>query len=128
MRFTAFYAAVAAAMIAVPAHAQPPQISTSYNPTVGLGVTFAFDGGGKMETGIGLRVFSSNQRNKAAATVGLDYMFSSKRLRPSLGTAYIGSDAYIGADVGFGLNGEGFDFGLGLGAVNTKKVLALPPV
>ena len=104
MRFTTFYAAVAAAMIAAPALAGPMPVSTSYNPTVGLGLTFAFGGDGKMETGIGLRVFSSNQRNKAAATVGLDYMFSSQRIRPTLGVAYMGSDAYIGADVGFGLN------------------------
>lgn len=93
------------------------------DPTVGLGLSFSF-GAGKAETGMGVRVFSDNRRDKAVGTVGVDYMFSSKRIRPTVGAAYLGSNSYIGLDMGFGLNGEGLDFGLGLGGVKTKKPAA----
>lgn len=124
MKLNPIYAAIMAALIALPAYAVPNQVSTSYNPTAALGLTFTFSRG-KIDTGVGLRVISSNQANRAAATIGLDYMFTSKRFRPTLGVAYMGNGAYFGADVGFGLNGEGFDFGLGLGSVNTKEEFLL---
>lgn len=93
------------------------------DPTIGLGLSLSF-GGGKVETGIGLRVFSDNRPDSAVGSVGLDYMFKSKRIRPTVGVAYLGTNSYIGLDMGFGLNGEGIDFGLGLGGVNTKAPIA----
>jgi hypothetical protein len=95
------------------------------DPTVGIGLSFAF-GGGKSESGIGLRVFSDNERDKAAVSAGMDYMFQSRNLRPTVGIAYLGRNVYIGTDMGFGLNGGGLDFGLSAGGVNTKKIA--PPV
>jgi hypothetical protein len=93
------------------------------DPTVGLGLSFSF-GGGTVDTGVGVRVFSGNKRDKAAATLGMDYMFGSKRVRATVGAAYLQTNSYIGVDMGFGFNGEGVDFGLGLGGVKTKKPAA----
>ena len=95
------------------------------DPTVGIGISFAF-GGGKVDTGVGIRVFSNNRREKAAATLGVDYMFTGQRIRPTVGVAYLGSNSYIGLDMGFGFNGEGVDFGLGVGGVKTKRAKVAP--
>jgi hypothetical protein len=89
------------------------------DPTLGLGLSFSF-GGGSVETGVGVRLFSDDQRDSAVATVGVDYMFQSKRIRPTVGAAYLGDNRYIGLDMGFDLNGGGVDFGVGVGGVNTQ--------
>lgn len=93
------------------------------DPTLGFGLSFAF-GGGKAETGVGVRMFSNDEQDQFAASIGLDYLIQSKRLRPTVGAAYLGDNSYIGLDLGFGLNGEGFDFGFSAGAI---KTLAPPP-
>ena len=53
------------------------------------------------------------------ASVGADYMFQSQRIRPTVGAAYLGDGSYLGFDLGFGLNGEGIDFGVGIGGADT---------
>ena len=93
------------------------------DPAVGLGLSFAF-GGGKVDTGIGLRVFSDDEEDSFVGTAGVDYMFGSQSWRPTVGAAYLGNNSYIGADVGFGLKGGGVTFGLGAGGVNTTPVTA----
>lgn len=104
--------------IALPAHAEA---------TIGLGISAVF-GSGQMDTGIGLRVFSDNQRDKVAGTIGLDYMFKSKKLRPTIGAAYLGKNAYIGLDMGIDIQTGGIDFGVGVGAMKSKKPKAAAPV
>lgn len=99
----------------------------SADPTIGLGLTFTFGGASKLETGIGLRVFSDNARKKTVGTLGLDYMFQSQRLRPSVGLAYLGSNAYLGVDLGYDFGTRGFDVGLGVGGVKTRKPAAAAP-
>lgn len=97
------------------------------DPSVGFGLSLSY-GGGKVDTGISLRLFSNDEQDKFAASVGLDYMFKSKRIRPTVGAAYLGTNSYIGLDMGFGLKGEGIDFGLGIGVVNTDKPVVVAPV
>lgn len=94
-------------------------LSATADPSVGIGLSFVF-GGGKVDTGIGLRLFSDDRQDRAAASIGADFLFKEKRIRPTIGAAYLGKNTYIGLDMGFGLNGEGIDFGLGVGGVNTK--------
>jgi opacity protein-like surface antigen len=88
------------------------------DPSVGFGLTLSF-GGGNVDYGAGVRVFSTEEQDEFAASLGLDYMFGSQRLRPTVGAAYLSDNSYIGLDMGFGLNGEGIDFGVGVGGVNT---------
>ena len=89
------------------------------DPTVGLGLSFSF-GGGKPQTGIGLRVFSDNERDSFVGAVGVDYMFGTKSFRGTVGGAYLGNDTYLGLDMGLDFNGGGFGFGLGAGGVSTN--------
>jgi hypothetical protein len=88
------------------------------DPTIGIGLSFAFQGGSNTEAGVGLRLFSDNRADSFAGSLGVDYLFKSKRLRPTVGLAYLGSDAYLSVDMGFG--GEGLDFGLGAGLLDTE--------
>jgi len=99
----------------------------SADPSVGFGLSMSF-GGGDVDYGVGVRAFSNDEQDEFAASVGLDYMFQSQRLRPTIGAAYLGDNNYIGLDIGFGLNGEGIDFGVGLGAVNTAEKPVETPV
>jgi hypothetical protein len=96
------------------------------DPTVGLGLTFSF-GGGKPQTGVGLRVFSDNLQGSFVGSVGVDYMFGSQSFRGTVGGAYLGSNTYIGLDMGLGLDGSGFGLGLSGGAVGTKGKLTVEP-
>ena len=97
------------------------------DPTVGLGVSLSF-GAGKVDTGIGLRLFSDNKQDKFVGSLGLDYMLGGKELRPTIGATYLGTDSYIGLDLGYGLKSRSVDFGLGIGGTDTKKTRTSPPV
>ena len=96
------------------------------DPTVGLGMSFSF-GGGKPQTGIGLRVFSDNERDSFVGSVGVDYMFGSQSFRGTVGGAYLGNDTYLGLDMGLDFNGGWFGFGFGAGGVGTKAPVAVNP-
>ncbi|MCF2903795.1 hypothetical protein L0666_02245 [Octadecabacter sp. CECT 8868] len=95
------------------------------DPAIGFGFSVAF-GGGDMETGVGLRAFSDDEEDSFVASVGVDYMFQSKRVRPTVGAAYLGDDTYFGVDMGFGLRGEGADFGVGVGVLDTQGTASSP--
>ncbi len=94
------------------------------DPTLGLGLSFTF-GGGKPQAGIGLRVFSDDQRDSFVASAGVDYMFGSQSWRGTVGGAYLGNDTYIGLDMGLGFDGSGFGVGVSGGGVGTKTPAAV---
>ena len=97
----------------------------SADPSLGFGLSLTF-GGGDVDYGIGVRVFSDDEQDEFAGSVGVDYMFKSQRIRPTVGAAYLGDDSYIGVDMGFGLNGEGIDLGVGVGGTNTDETTTTP--
>lgn len=105
-----------ALICALPALLTTPALA---DPTVGLGLTFTF-GGGQVDTGLGLRVFSDDDSESVVASVGIDYMFRSQSWRGTVGAAYLGEDAYIGLDLGLGLGDRSIDFGISVGGVNTE--------
>jgi hypothetical protein len=115
LRYLAMTCAVPA-LLATPAAA---------DPAVGIGFSMSF-GRGQTETGMGLRVFSNDRRDKAVGSVGVDYMFGSKRWRGTVGAAYLGRNAYVGLDLGFDFKDGGIDFGPSVGAVRTKAPPAAP--
>lgn len=71
--------------------------------------------------GVGLRVFSDNRRDKVAGSVGVDYMFGSGRVRPTIGAAYLDRNGYVGVDLGYDFGRGSIDFGAGIGVTNTKR-------
>ena len=106
------------AMLAAPAAAEP---------TIGLGLSFSFGARG-VDTGVGLRVFSDNRRDRAVGSLGVDYMFGSQSWRGTVGAGYLGNNTYIGLDLGIGLRDGTIDFGVGVGGANTKRAPVSEPV
>lgn len=100
------------------------------DPTVGLGLTFTWGGGARGDTGIGLRVFSNDERKDVVGTLGVDYMLGSQSFRPNVGIAYLARNSYVGMDVGYDFGSNGVNVGVGLGAADTKRkaaAVAPPP-
>lgn len=96
------------------------------DPTIGFGLSVQF-GGGQVNTGVGLRVFSDDRRDKVVASVGLDYMFGSQSWRATVGPAYLGDNAYISLDLGINPQTGVRDFGIGIGGVNTSTPTTAAP-
>ena len=84
-------AAVATTGLAAPAFS---------DPSIGFGLNFSFGGDGVV-TNLGVRGFADNEEDKAAGSLGLDYVFGENRLWPTVGIAYLGNGNYIGLDLGF---------------------------
>jgi hypothetical protein len=94
-------------------------VPVTADPTVGLGLNLALGSTGA-DVGLRARLFSDNQEDKIAASLGLDYMFKSKSLRASVGAAYLMEGSYVEANAGYTFKSQEFNFGLGLGTVNTE--------
>lgn len=95
------------------------------DPAVGLGLSFSF-GGGQTQTGVGLRVFSDDERDSFVASAGVDYMFGSGTMRGTVGGAYLTDSIYLGLDLGLNFNGGDLNFGPSIGGVKTEKPAAAP--
>ena len=90
----------------------------SADPTFGIGFSIAF-GGGQPQVGAGLRVYSDDDEDEVAASLGLDYLFTSQGLRPTIGAAYLMDNSYIGLDLGYDITRGSIDFGAGAGFAET---------
>lgn len=90
------------------------------DPTTGLGVTYSF-GGGQPQIAIGLRVFSDDQQDEFAGTIGVDYMLGTQSWRGTVGAAYLAKNVYVGIDLGYGLSDGSIGFGVNAGAVKTVE-------
>jgi hypothetical protein len=97
------------------------------DPAVGFGLSLSF-GGGKVDAGVGVRLFSNDEEDSFAATLGLDYMLKSGSLQPTVGAAYVMDSCYIGLDLGLNLNSRELDFGVRLGGVKTEEDVEAAPV
>jgi len=93
-------------------------VPASADPTFGIGFSLSF-GGGQPQVGAGVRVFSDDDEDEVAASVGLDYVFTSQSLRPTIGAAYLFDNGYVGADVGYNLSAGTFDVGGSAGFADT---------
>lgn len=91
----------------------------SADPTIGIGFSLSFGGGGQPQLGAGVRVFSDDDEDEVAASAGLDYVFTTQSWRPTIGAAYLMEDTYLGLDLGYNYTLGTFDFGGGVGIVDT---------
>jgi hypothetical protein len=114
-RYTKATGAACAALIIAAAPVQA-------DPTIGFGLSISY-GQQKVDTGVGVRVFSDNERDSNVASVGLDYMLISQSWRATIGAAHLDDDTYVGLDLGF--DGD-FDFGVSAGWLKeqTEQVFA----
>jgi hypothetical protein len=102
--------------------------TASADPGFGAGITYVFGDG----VALGVKVFSTDDEKKGAASAGMDYLFGSKAWRPNAGIAYLGVDYYVDITVGYNLKSKAVDYGIGGGYANTDdddndKVIIVPP-
>jgi len=97
------------------------------DPAVGFGLSLTF-GGGKVDAGVGVRLFSNDEEDSFAATLGLDNMLKSRSLQPTVGAAYLMDNRYIGLDMGLDLNSHELDLGIEIGVVKTEDGGVAVPV
>ncbi|UTW10466.1 hypothetical protein [Marinobacterium rhizophilum] len=83
---------------------------------VGAGVTYVFGGNG---LALGIKAFSSDNEDEGAASLGLDYVFSSRSWRPSIGAAYLFDSSYVDVTAGYNYGTGSWDLGLGAGFADT---------
>ncbi len=93
------------------------------DPTLGVGVNFTF-GNGQVNGGIGVRVFSDDEEDSAAVSLGLDYMFGSESWRTSVGAAYLMDNSYVELNGGYDFGLGVFNAGLGVGFTDTDDPIA----
>lgn len=117
MRFKVISAAIVACGLSAPATA---------DPTVGFGLSLTFGSGG-VDYGVGLRVFSDDREDRAAASLGVDYLFGSNSWRGTLGAAYLMDNSYVELNGGYNFTSGTFDFGFGAGGADTKARSAGAP-
>ncbi|MCT8159749.1 hypothetical protein [Pseudoruegeria sp. SHC-113] len=86
------------------------------DPTASINLTWVFGEG----FAIGVKGFSNDESGEAAATIGVDYVFSAQQFRPNVGVAYIDDDWFVGLDIGvFGTDFSGANFGIGVGPIDS---------
>jgi len=90
------------------------------DPTVGFGLSIAL-GGSSPDVGFGVRLFSDDEQESAVASIGVDYIFRSNSLRPTVGVAYLDKDFYLGLDLGYNFASGGIDYGVSAGGVDTES-------
>lgn len=86
------------------------------DPAVGASLTYVFGTG----VGAGLRLFSNDEEDELAGSIGIDYNFGAQSFRPNLGLNYLFEDGFIGGDIGSTGGSSNLDFGLTGGFVNTQ--------
>jgi len=99
-------AGVLASIVAIPA----PVLA---GPSIGFGLSYVFGSGGG-GVAVGARIFSTDQPDKAAVGLGIDYNINSGTWRP-VGVAYLQDDIYL--DLSLGLSDGLVDYGVGIGAL-----------
>jgi hypothetical protein len=90
------------------------------DPTIGFGITLHFGAGG-VQPGIGVRVFSDNQRDSPVWSIGVDYVPGNGTWRGTLGGGWMGHNGFVGLDMGISLTDGEQSFGVSVGGVNTAS-------
>ena len=83
----------------------------------GIGISWIFGEG----VGVGFKAFFSKERDKGAASIGIDYMVNSRAWRPNVGISYLGHNHYSDFTVGYNIESQSFNLGMGIGYINTAN-------
>ncbi|MFL0801017.1 MAG: hypothetical protein K6L80_11240 [Agarilytica sp.] len=70
---------------------------------------------------VGARIFSDDEEDNAVASVGVDYAFKTKSLRPAVGIAYLGDSTYGEFSLGYDLGEKEINYGFGVGYADTAE-------
>ncbi|MEP2780981.1 MAG: hypothetical protein ABJV60_04690 [Lentilitoribacter sp.] len=91
-------------------------LQASADPTASIAFSWVFGEG----FAIGAKAFSNDESGEAAATIGLDYIFSAEQFRPNIGVAYLDDDFFVDLNIGV-LNSDfsEVNFGIGVGPIDS---------
>jgi hypothetical protein len=87
--------------------------TVSADPSFGIGISYVFGAGFAASA----KVFSDDEDQKGALSLGYDYIFETRSGRPNIGIAYLENDMFIDLNLGMNLATKGTDFGVGIGGV-----------
>jgi hypothetical protein len=102
----------AALVISVALPANPAVADVGY----GGGLNYVFGQG----LSVGLRVFSDDEEDEVAGSMGIDYVLKGRSWRPVVGLVYLGDDHYGELNFGYNLTSKTFDVGVGVGYADTE--------
>lgn len=94
-----------------------PTFASANDIGFGIGLSYVFGSQGGLS--VGVKAFSNDEDNETVGSLGLDYVVQSGAFRPNLGVSYQGEGYFSGADVGYNLGSQSFDFGVGAGWSNS---------
>ncbi|WP_078120899.1 hypothetical protein [Thiosocius teredinicola] len=90
-------------------------VAMSSDAAVGLGLSYVFGEG----AALGLKVFSDDEPYEVVGSIGVEYLFTSKAFRPTIGAAYLGDNHYVEASLGWNFGRSAVDYALGAGWADT---------
>ncbi|MFV0359521.1 hypothetical protein [Tropicimonas sp.] len=96
-------------------------VPAAADPAFGVGISLVLDRGKRVDGGIAFRVFSDDRPYDIVASVGIDFLFRSKRIRPTIGAAYLDRRAFVGLDLGYDFQMEALDIGISAGVTETDQ-------
>ncbi len=102
----------------------PATLPAEADPAFGIGLSFVFGGSSSAsssQTGLAVRLFSDDAEDDFVGSLGLNYQFGTGTFSPTAGIAYLGSNTFLGLDMGLGLDGDGIDFGVSGGFAKTDS-------
>lgn len=105
----------------------PAAMPAEADPAFGVGLSFVFGGSSSAssnQTGLAVRLFSDDAEDDFVGALGFNYQFGTGTISPTAGIAYLGSNTFVGLDMGLGLDGSGVNFGLSGGLTNTAPPAA----
>jgi len=88
---------------------------------VGAGITYVFGQG----VAVGVKLFTSDEEDKAVGSAGLDYMINSGSWRPNVGVGYLGDSVYGDVNAGYNYKTGVWDFGVSGGTADTEGDVAV---
>lgn len=87
----------------------------------GFGATWVFGSTQDKGLAIGPKLFTANEEDKIAGSLGLDYVFKTSSIRPSIGISYLfKEDMYTNLNVGYDLKDQKVNFGFEGGYTDTQ--------
>lgn len=89
-------------------------------PAFGVGISYVFGG----DVAVGIRVFSTDRPESAAASIGLDFKFDSESFRPTIGAAYLDEKFFIDFSLGIDTKSGDIDYSIGAGGLTNMRAAA----
>jgi len=83
---------------------------------IGGGISYVFGQG----LAVGVKLLTTDKKDKTIASVGLDYMLGTGTWRPNVGLGYLGDKVYGDLNTGYNYQNGTWDFGMSAGVADSE--------